>query len=182
MANNEALGIAEVVNVLAEDRISEILRSNDEISALVIFGTYQKSLPAFSLMKGAGRDLFILGSLAMVMDDQFINDTSGLFEGGVFLTSGYCYTTKGQQFKDQFLEKYKRIPNPLSSYTFDGINMIIEAVRKEGADRDGIKGYLSTNQFNGGATGSVQFDNHGNRISGPFLVQIIKGHPVILKR
>lgn len=118
----------------------------------------------------------------MTFDGQIGADYSDGCEGGIFLSSKFCFTTPGQRFKDLFLQEYGQMPSPAASYSFDAVNLIIAAVRQVGPDREKIRDVLKDMEYLTGATGPIRFDGNGNRVDPVFLIRLIKGHPVILNQ
>lgn len=185
---------AETFGKLAESKGLKIdkLLSYDEISldsspgidgnttAVVISGTFEMTRPVLEKIKKLYPDIQVYGLLAMTADGKIGNGFSAGIEGGIFIASKFCYTTPGQNFKKAFMDQYGYIPSPAASYAYDGTNLLIEAIRQAGPDREKVREVISGTIYAQGATGPIQFDEHGNRISPVFMVRMIKGHPVIL--
>jgi len=57
----------------------------------------------------------------------------------------------------------------------DAVNLVIEAVKQVGTDREAIQDYLSEIHFNEGVTGHISFDEMGNRTRRPVLTRIEQG-------
>lgn len=153
---------------------------NKDIDAVVVSGSFRSANPVLELIKKSCPEIQIYGMLSMTADGTIGAGYSSGTEGGIFVGSRFCYTTRGKDFKNTFIEKYGHMPNPAASYAFDGINLVVEACRQVGPDREKIRDVLTQIKFTEGATGIIEFDEHGNRISPVFLVRMIKGHPVIL--
>ena len=81
-----------------------------------------------------------------------------------------------------FREEYKRCiasePGAVSAYSYDGMTLLIDAVRNAGTERENIQKYLAKVKFDG-VTGQIQFDEKGKRIGIPELIQIKKDNGVI---
>lgn len=162
----------------SQEEISSAIKENTE--ALVVFGSYQHAQPVLDILRDQNSSLKVFGSLNMTNDGMIGTNYSNGCEGGIFVSSNFCFTTAGQIFKDQYMAKYGSIPNPSASYAFDGVNLVIQAVQTSGPDRAGIRDVLKDIEFKDAATGPVYFDKNGNRTSPVFMIQLIKGHPVIL--
>lgn len=150
--------------------------------AVVIFDDFQSGRRILEGIVQSRPGVQIYGSMSMTMDGRIGKEVSDGCEGGIFVSSRFCFTTPGQTFKSAFKLKYHNMPNPVASYAFDGLNLIIHAVREGGMDREKIRDVLKEMKYAEGTTGPIQFDDYGNRIPSVFLVRIIKGHPVILNR
>jgi branched-chain amino acid transport system substrate-binding protein len=164
----------------AQEEIISAVKENTE--ALIVFGSYQHAQPILDILKDRNLSLKVFGSLNMTNDGMIGANYSQGCEGGIFVSSNFCFTTPGQIFKDKYLAKYGTMPNPSASYAFDGINLLIEAVQKSGPKRAGIRDALRKIEFNDAASGPIRFDNNGNRTTPVFMIQMIKGHPVIFNR
>ncbi len=162
----------------SQKEIGNTINGNTE--ALVVFGSYQNAHPLLDILRDQNSSLKVFGSLNMTNDGMIGANYSHGCEGGIFVSSSFCFTTAGQIFKDKYLEKYGSKPNPSASYAYDGVNLLIEAVRKYGPDRAGISDGLRGIEFKNAATGPIRFDKNGNRTTPVFMIQLIKGHPVIL--
>jgi branched-chain amino acid transport system substrate-binding protein len=148
--------------------------------ALVVFGSFESSHPILDRIKENNTSVQVYGALSMTRDGLIGAGYTDGCEDGIFISSKFCFTTAGLAFKDSYTRKYGLIPNPAASYAYDGINLIVEAVRQVGPDYEKIGDALKEIDYSNAATGRIQFDIHGNRISPVFLIRLIKGHPVIL--
>ena len=55
------------------------------------------------------------------------------------------------------------------------MNLVIHAIRQAGTDRQAITDYISGSGYPEGATGSISFDELGNRMNAARLYRIQKG-------
>ena len=72
------------------------------------------------------------------------------------------------------------LPGADADYAFDGMNILIEAIRKGGTERENIQKALAEIKFEG-VTGTIQFDDKGNRKGKPGFVEIKNGIMVPVK-
>ena len=154
------------------------IKENTE--ALIVFGSFHSAKQELDKIIGQNPAIQVFGSLNMSSDGLIGSEYTQGCEGGIFVSSKFCFTTPGQKFKDAFMRKYDLMPNPSASYAFDGINIIIEAILKAGPDRLAIRDALKDIDYKNAATGPIRFDDSGNRISPVFFIRLIKGHPVLL--
>jgi branched-chain amino acid transport system substrate-binding protein len=61
------------------------------------------------------------------------------------------------------------------------MNLLIEAIRNAGIDRENIQKALAKIKFEG-VTGPIQFDGKGKRMGTPGLMEIKNGVPVTVER
>lgn len=180
IAENKGLKIHEMVvhNQKGTDPLS--LDIDGSMKALVVSGTFEWAKPVLEEIKKSLPEIQVYGLLHMTADGKIGAGFSSGVEGGIFVASQFCYTTPGQDFKKAYTDQYGYIPSPAASFTYDGTNLLIEAIRQTGPDREKIRDVISKIRYTQGATGPIEFDKHGNRISPVFMVRMIKGHPVIL--
>jgi branched-chain amino acid transport system substrate-binding protein len=180
MAEKKGLKMEGMVAYNSKGSESYLPGLNKDVEAVVVSGSFSSANPVLEMIKNFYPEIQIFGMLSMTTDGTIGAGYSSGTEGGIFVGSRFCYTTQGQDFKNIFIEEYGYMPNPAASYAFDGINLVVEACRRVGPDREKIRDVLTQMKFTEGATGIIEFDEHGNRISSVFLVRMIKGHPVIL--
>ncbi len=63
-------------------------------------------------------------------------------------------------------------------YTYDGITVVTNAIRRSGADRESIIKAMARTHHPDGLTGPVSFDGMGNRTGALRFIQIIDGKVV----
>jgi len=156
------------------------LKLKSDTEALIVFGSFRTAEPFLDNIRKDHPSLQVFGSLAMTADGLIGSEYAEGCESGIFVSSNFCFTTAGQKFKDAYKEKFQLMPNPAASYAYDGVNLIIEAIKNAGHDREKIREVLKEIKYTEAATGPIQFDENGNRISPVFMIRMIKGHPVIL--
>ena len=89
----------------------------------------------------------------------------------VLVSSGELLGYKGLDFQNEFKKYFDLTPDAIASYAFDGMNLIIEAIRNAGFTREKIQIALSKIRFEG-VTGTIQFDERGNRLGTPKLMEL----------
>ncbi len=70
--------------------------------------------------------------------------------------------------------------NAREGFAFDGVDLVIQAIKKVGTDREDIKNYLLGINYYGHRTGTISFDKLGNRMRKPVVARIEQGKRVIL--
>ncbi len=104
-----------------------------------------------------------------------------VYEGITLISSDVLLYTEGKKFKEAFVAKFGYLPAISAYYVYDGTNLITKAIRQAGLDREAIKDYLTSNMFPGCATGSIIFDDQGNRKDPIRFTRIQNGSPVLLE-
>jgi branched-chain amino acid transport system substrate-binding protein len=84
-------------------------------------------------------------------------------------------------FSQQYQTKFGRYPGTVAACAYDGMSLLIKAIRSGGTDREKLQAALKSIKYEG-VTGTVQFDDKGNRIGIPGLARIKNGIPVPLSR
>jgi ABC-type branched-subunit amino acid transport system substrate-binding protein len=64
-----------------------------------------------------------------------------------------------------------------SAYVYDAVSLIIRAIQQVGTGREAITEYISNSTYPEGASGSISFDELGNRKDAARLFQVKKGLP-----
>ncbi|MGW8315092.1 MAG: ABC transporter substrate-binding protein [Bacteroidales bacterium] len=98
-------------------------------------------------------------------------------EGILIISPGYPPSASRKAFDTAFAEKAGHAPPVEAAYTYDGISMIIRAIRSAGTDREAVKNELSTLKYSG-ITGTIAFDEMGNRSSDIRFFQVRNGEAV----
>ena len=67
-----------------------------------------------------------------------------------------------------------------AAYVYDAINLVIDAIRQVGTGREDITDHIAHSEYQTGASGSLSFDEFGNRKDAARLYQIKNGKPQLL--
>lgn len=101
---------------------------------------------------------------------------------GVMLT-GFFFPSSTAKESQDFIAAYKAAyneePGTYAAYTFDAASIVIEALKKGAADRQGIADYLTDLQGFKGATGVTNFDANGDCIKDPLKLIVKEGKFVV---
>ena len=118
-------------------------------------------------------DLPLYGSIMLLNENELSHNELEVYDNILSIPSGYWPETENQIFRHEYQETYKKFPGMVASYSYDGMSILIEAIKKAGSnDRELIqKSLQKINLY--GVTGPIQFDEKGNRI-GNFETVIIK--------
>jgi ABC-type branched-subunit amino acid transport system substrate-binding protein len=93
-------------------------------------------------------------------------------EGLIVVAPGHWGTAEGLAFQRAFRAAYDHAPTAVSAYAYDGLMVIVEAVRRAGLDRQRIRDALADIDYGQGVTGRVRFDDRGNRVTEVELIEI----------
>ncbi len=92
-------------------------------------------------------------------------------------SSGELWNT----FSDQYRKKFGSYPGTIAACAYDGMNILLEAIKSAGTEREKLQSALRRIKYEG-VTGPIQFDGKGNRMGIPGLAQIKNGIPVSVSR
>jgi branched-chain amino acid transport system substrate-binding protein len=84
-------------------------------------------------------------------------------------------------FRNEFQKIYGKAPGAVAEYSFDGMSLLIDAIRSGGPDRENIQNALTKIQFEG-VTGPIQFDDKGKRSGAAKLMEIKNGISVPVEK
>ena len=85
---------------------------------------------------------------------------------------------KLKAFESNYLKRFGQEPDVFAAHAYDGMNMIIEAIRKAGLNRVLIRDLLTdfkTLQGYQGVTGKIILDSSWNDISDIFMAEVRNG-------
>ncbi|MFC3345763.1 ABC transporter substrate-binding protein [Paenibacillus abyssi] len=181
------VGLAEVYQKAAESYGIEIVGSeaytagqtkdfasiltkikNNQPDAIFIGGLYNEAALIAKQAQQQGLSLPFLGVDAL-FSDALINLGGDAVEG--FLLPGFFNVDsdneKTKAFVDAYTAEYNEVPGTYAAYAFDATNIIAEAIKNNGADREKVQEYLSTLKGYEGVTGVNDFDENGDVLKNP---------------
>ena len=132
-------------------------------------------------LKQRKMNLKVFGELSLLDDDYISASDLKYFEDVKFVTYGSTNGSGISSFREEFRKTYGRLPGAVAAYSFDGMSLLIEAIRKSGTDQIEIQKALAKMHFDG-VTGKVQFDDKGKRVGTPGMAEIKNGIPVSVER
>jgi branched-chain amino acid transport system substrate-binding protein len=122
----------------------------------------------------------VFGSLALLDENNISSFELKDYENAFIVSSLNLTGIKGQRFSEEYKNSFGTSPGVIAAYAYDGMSILIEAIRKAGQDREMIQKYIAEINYEG-VTGVIQFDNKGNRRGIPGFVEIKNGCPVPVK-
>jgi len=147
--------------------------------AILIWGNAKESALILKQIRGMGMKQPVYGSDRMV-SSEFLK-IAGKDAEGIVTTCQYnpeANNLKLKQFKVNYLKRFNLEPDVFAAHAYDGMNMLIEAIRKVGLNRVLIRDVLSdlkTYPGNNGITGKIIFDGSMNDIGDIFLAKVNNG-------
>jgi len=131
----------------------------------------------FALIRNSKINLPVFGPLSVLNEDVLTESELNKLEDGFYITSANWNTQKCRDFTGEYREKYGIRPGMVAAFAYDGAGLVIEAVRKAGSDdRRKIQKALAELTYSG-VTGTIRFDDKGNRTGKYSMVRIRNGLP-----
>jgi ABC-type branched-subunit amino acid transport system substrate-binding protein len=147
--------------------------------AILIWGNAKESALILQQIRAMGLKQPVYGSDRMV-NPEFLRIAGPLAEG-IVTTCQYDPTADNPQlkaFQASYLKRFGQEPDVFAAHAYDGMNIIIEAIRKAGLNRVLIRDLLTdfkTLQGYQGVTGKIILDSSWNDISDIFMAEVRNG-------
>jgi branched-chain amino acid transport system substrate-binding protein len=153
-----------------------------DVNCIVLFGQPSASSKIIQQIRQKKMKQQICGTLSLLDENELSDQELKNFENILLVPSGNLSESKSSAFQQEYQKIYNKMPGMVAACAFDGMNLLIEAIRNAGGpEREKIQKSLSKIHYEG-ITGSIQFDDKGNRSGTYDLMGIRNGLPVALKR
>jgi branched-chain amino acid transport system substrate-binding protein len=86
-----------------------------------------------------------------------------------------------KSYCNAYKKEYNEEPDMLSSWTYDGLHILVNAIKKAGENRDKIRQAVLATQGYEGVLGTFSFTPNGDGLNAVSIIQIEKGQPKLLK-
>ncbi len=147
--------------------------------AILIWGNAKESALILKQIRELGLKQQVYGSDRMV-SAQFLK-IAGKNADGIITTCQYNPTANNPRlkvFQVNYLKRFGEEPDVFAAHAYDGMNIIIEAIRRAGLNRVLIRDLLTdlkTFQGYEGITGKIIFDGSWNDIGDIYMAEIHDG-------
>jgi branched-chain amino acid transport system substrate-binding protein len=152
-----------------------------DINGILLFGQPAASIKIIQHIRQKKMNQPVFGTLSLLGENEFADAKLANYEGVVLVNSGNLLGPKALSFQNEFQKKYTKKPSAVAAYAFDGMTIIIEAIKNSGFDREKLQKTMSNSNYQG-VTGSIQFDDKGNRLGKVGLIEIKNGIPVTVSK
>ena len=150
----------------------------ESTDCIVLFCQPSASLKTIKQIKKAGLNLPVYGSLNILNENELSAEQLQEFDNLLMIPSGEWQETGKLKFMKDYEKKYGKMPGLAASYSYDAVKIIIEAIKEAGSsDREKIQKSLET-IIHKGITGSIQFEERGNRIGKFEIMRTKDGLPL----
>ena len=102
---------------------------------------------------------------------------------GIFAIADFVpgQTEANRKYAEDYKKEYNEEYDGLSAWTYDGLKILVNAIKKTGEDRAKIREAILATQGYKGVLGSFSFTPNGDGLHEVSVVQIEKGTPKLLK-
>lgn len=129
--------------------------------AIITYGDARESALLLKQMREMGMEQWLIGSDRMVSDEFFELAGDAVKKGKV--AAGFPFDPtrddpKWTQFQQEFQAQFNAAPGHFAAHSYDGMNMVIDAINKAGLNRALIRDALAETKSYDGVTGHKIFD------------------------
>jgi branched-chain amino acid transport system substrate-binding protein len=159
------------------EKAAELIRENN-ISVIVLFCKPLTAVKIAGTLRQKSMNLIVFAPLSVLNEDELGEKDIECFDKMVSVPSSDWNEKELTLFREKYLRRFNKLPGAVASFAFDGMNVLIQAVKNAGSsEREKIQQCLSDTNYQG-VTGSVRFDEKGNRNCKPGLKSIKNGIPL----
>ena len=157
-------------------------RINKEgIDGIVLFGHASSSWRFVEQLRQKKMEQPVFGTLSLLGENEFEDVDITQYDNVILVSSGDWLGSQELSFQNEYRNIYGKKPGVVASYAFDGMNVIIDGLRSSGLDREIFLESISSTDYNG-VTGTIQFDEKGNRLGVVKLIEINNGIPINVEK
>ena len=138
--------------------VEEIVHT--EAHTLILIAATQESAQIISAVRQRGFKGLIFGGPCMGRR-SFLEQAGAAAEAVVFPML-YTHSNESDSFDEQFATRFGKRPDYLAAHTYDAVNLLIAAIRKEGLNRARIRDAVRSLSPWQGVTGKIQWDPLGS--------------------
>jgi len=157
------------------DILSKINKSG--VDGIILFGKPSASIKFIEKMEKKKMKQTVYGAISVLNEDESSMQEQEDFRNMILFVSGNWSSPKGMAFRKEYQRLYGAMPGAVAAYSYDGMCMLVEAVRSAGLNREEIQKSLMKIHFDG-ITGLIQFDDKGKRRGVAKLMELKNGIPV----
>lgn len=141
------------------------------IQNIILLGQPSTSLSFIRQLRQQKINHSVFGALSLLGENDFDEHELVQYNNVNLVTSGNWLESKELSFQTEYQKKYAKMPGTVAAYAFDGMNLIIEAVKHAELDREKLQETMAKINYDG-VTGLIQFDQKGNRVGPLKLINI----------
>ena len=165
-----------------KDLTAELLAMKNAGAQILIFYGHQEATALLQRqIRQLGSPFKFLGSPSAASKDSLnlARETAEGIWAVVDFVPGQ--TEENRRYAEAFKKEYNEEYDSLSIWTYDGLKILANAIKKAGEDRDKIRQAILATQGYKGVQGSFSFTPNGDGLSEVSIVQIENGQQKLLK-
>ena len=166
----------------AKDFTAELLAMKNAGAQILVFYGHQEATALLQRqLRQLGSPFKFLGSPSSASKDS-LNLAKEAAEG-IWAVVDFVpgQSEENRRFAEAYKKEYNEEFDSLSVWTYDGLKIMVNAIKKAGEDRDKIRQALLATQGYKGVQGNFSFTPNGDGLREVSIVQIEKGQPKLLK-
>jgi len=159
-----------------------VLAMKNAGAKIVVFYGHEEATALFQRqMRQLGSSFKFLGSPSAASKDS-LNLAKEAAEG-IWAVVDFVpgQTEENRRFAEAYKKEYNEKYDSLSVWTYDGLKILVNAIKKASKNRAKIREAILATQGYKGAQGTYSFTPNGDGLSEVSIVQIEKGQPKLLK-
>ena len=166
----------------AKDFTAELLAMKNAGAEILVFYGHQEATALLQRqVRQLGSPFKFLGSPSAASKDS-LNLAKEAAEG-IWAVVDFVpgQTEENKRYAAAYKKEYNEEYDTLNVWTYDGLKILVNAIKKAGEDRDKIRQAILATQGYMGVQGNFSFTPNGDGLSEVSIVQIEKGQPKLLK-
>ena len=166
----------------AKDFTAELLAMKNAGAQILVFYGHQEATAVLQRqLRQLGSPFKFLGSPSSASKDA-LNLAKEASEG-IWAVVDFVpgQTAENKRYAEAYQKEYNENYDSLAAWTYDGLKILVEAIKKAGEDRTKIREAILAIQGYKGVQGNFAFTPNGDGLSEVSIVQIEKGQPKLLK-
>ena len=150
-----------------------------DAECIILFCRTSASLKIIRQIRQRKMDQPVFGSLFLLNENELSDHELQNLDDIQLVSSEKWSDPRSLSFSKEYNEIFGKHPGMVAAYAFDGMNLIIESIKRAGSsEREKIQKELSGINYEG-ITGPIEFDDKGNRSGSYHLVRTKNGFPVL---
>lgn len=162
-----------------EHIISEI--KNNETKAIIVLGEPSQAWAFIDQMRLHSTGQTVYGNLSVLGEGVFLKRKIQDYHSIVLVGSEKWLSNKPLSFQNEYYAAYHQIPGAAAAYAYDGMKVLIKALKTANLDREKMREAMLKTQVEG-CTGILSFNERGVLKNDPELIEIKEGKPVLLNQ
>ncbi len=166
----------------AKDFTAELLAMKNAGAQILVFYGHQEATAVLQRqLRQLGSPFKFLGSPSSASKDA-LNLAKEASEG-IWAVVDFVpgQSAENKRYAEAYKKEYNENYDSLAVWTYDGLKILVEAIKKAGEDRGKIRTAILAMQGYKGVQGNFSFTPNGDGLSEVSIVQIEKGEPKLLK-